>query len=269
MTNSRFISNCGTIDYGLSDHLPVCCIKKKKKKECLTAREKYRARCYRHYDFDTYARSLSQFNWGSFYETNDVESCWEMLFAQIYLHCEYYAPFRTFFVHKTKPVWFSESIRSASIRRDRLLRKARSAQDNATHNDARNQRNRVKGLVNRARSDYYKEQLGLCHGNPRKFRRTVDDIIGDTSAASVTTIRNPHSGVLLDELGSANMINNYFVNIGYELDAALPTAPNTILDYGIQLHYDPDVTVSKFLKLVGELDASKHSGRRLIPSKLY
>lgn len=51
LTNSRFISNCGTVDYGLSDHLPICCIKKKKKKVCPDPRARNRARSYKYYDF--------------------------------------------------------------------------------------------------------------------------------------------------------------------------------------------------------------------------
>lgn len=79
LSNSRFIANCGTVDYNPSDHLPVCCIKKKLKKKCSNPREKYRARCYKHYDYKVFAQSLSQFNWGRFYGTFDVENCWSML----------------------------------------------------------------------------------------------------------------------------------------------------------------------------------------------
>lgn len=89
LSNSRFIANCRTIEDGVSDHLPICCIKIMKKKTCLNPREKYRARNYKNYDNNTFARSLSQFNWGRFFVTVDVELCWEILLNQIQLHCDF------------------------------------------------------------------------------------------------------------------------------------------------------------------------------------
>lgn len=80
-----------------------------------------------------------------------------------------------------------------------------------------------------------------------------------------------NSGLLFNELDSANSINNYFVSIGQKLDAALPDAPNpnTLYNVDVTLRYEPDVTLPLFLNLVDKLDVLKHSGCRLIPSKLY
>lgn len=151
------------------------------------------------------------------------------------------------------------------------MRKVRSSQDNNFCKEVRGLRNRVKSLVNHARSDYYKDQLNQNRNNPMKFWRTVDDILGDSSSPAVTTIQDPDSGNLLSELESASRINDYFVNIGNDLDSALPMAPDpeTVIIADTQLCYSPDVTVSRFLDLVDKLDTTKHSGCRLISSRLY
>lgn len=218
-----------------------------------------------------FARSLSQYNWGRFFATINVEACWSILLSQIKLHCDFFAPFRTFFVHKKNPAWFSESILSSATRRDRLFKRAKSNKDNDLLNEARSLRNTVKNLVSNARSDYYINQLELSNRDPKRFWRTVDDITGKGSSPSITAVRDHVTGGLLNELDSAQSINEYFSQIGNKLDAALPAVPNpnsiTPTDFTFRLL--PDITVRQFVELVESLDISKHSGCVLIPSRLY
>lgn len=70
---------------------------------------------------------------------------------------------------------------------------------------------------------------------------------------------------------SAQKINEYFSEIGNKLDAVLPIVsdPNSISFTDHTFSFQPNVTVSQFIKLVDSIDLTKHSGCVTIPSRLY
>lgn len=93
-----------------------------------------------------------------------MECCWEILFNQIYSHCEFYASFRTFYVHKLRAVWFSDSILLLPQPEEIDCSERQNLHEIVTR-EARELSINVKSLVSHARSDYYKEQLHVKQSN--------------------------------------------------------------------------------------------------------
>lgn len=61
--------------------------------------------------------SLQNFNWGRFYAATDVECAWTILYDQVLLHANYYAPKKTVTMSSSHPPWYTVELLEHSIER--------------------------------------------------------------------------------------------------------------------------------------------------------
>lgn len=114
-SSCKHVYSLDVVTYGLSDHYLLYCIKKRERNDSNISRHKVRVRSFKNYDPDALSDSLKIFNWGRFFATRDVDVCWRILYDQILIHADFFAPFCTKFVRTAQPGWFSSCLNNQLI----------------------------------------------------------------------------------------------------------------------------------------------------------
>lgn len=166
--------------------------------------------------------SLSLFNWGRYYATRDVDICWSILYDQILLHADFFAPFCTKLVRTAQPGWFSMELLEKSNDRDRLYGIDRRSKVEADFLKDKAKRNEIKTDVQNARSSYCLDRLKKFSGDSRKFWNEVNSLISPVNRKKINCIFDSSSGSLADSQVSAGLINDFFAGVGLKLDNELP-----------------------------------------------
>lgn len=275
VTNSKNIVQSGTIEYNISDHLMVFAVSKSLRHDKGIEKCKQKIRSFRSYDVELVKESLNNFNWGRYFATKNVDVAWSILFNEMVKNADFFAPYCTRFVKKYQPYWFTSSLLELSIERDRLFSAAKKSNDKELFKKAKKKRNEVKTLICNARSSYYINKTEEYSGNPKKFWRELNNIAfkGKGNDKKITNVLDPISGKLADLESSSNIINEFFVNIGENLDKALPEGndPGTLnLVYVDEMfNCEPNITVNMVEDLINKIDLSKSSGCHKISARLY
>lgn len=180
-------------------------------------------------------------------------------------------PIKTFKFKDKKPKWFNDDLIELSVNRDEFFKIGKRLKDEATLALAREYRNKVKTGVKTARADYYKEQIEINKRDPNKFWSVISEMLPNKSENKISTVRLNHSDDLCLPSESPDLINNYFTNIGPQLDSLIPDAfdPLTHRPQIRTLRFELDITVNVVHEMLSELKASKSSGRLNISTKLY
>lgn len=96
-------------------------------------------------------------------------------------------------------------------------------------------------------------------------------MLPEGSRDKITGVRRSATDKICDINDSANLINNYFNNIGPELDLQIPPAnnPHTIKHEVRSLRFEPTITVNLVAEFLSELKPSKPSGCLKLSTNLY
>ena len=123
----EFLSHCSTADIFISDHLPVCCLRRFKK-FCGKFMQTHTVMTYRdmkNFDEEKFRSSLQNVPWNTSFIFDDIEDIvimWYSLFNNI---LDQHAPLISKRIKKVnKPKWLAEDISSMMRKRDMLLKKA-------------------------------------------------------------------------------------------------------------------------------------------------
>lgn len=120
LTDSSIVSHAGTVNYNISDHLPIFITIKKSKEHY--AKVTFKGRSYAAYTKENFQSDLLQINWGRFYGTVDMDEAWSIFYTHLLNTCNEHAPMKTFSVRKNRPPWFSDEITELSANRDNLYK---------------------------------------------------------------------------------------------------------------------------------------------------
>lgn len=89
LTDSQIISQHGSINYNISDHLPVYIVLKKSKESY--TRTTFRGRSYSNYDKNLFQSRLFYTNWGRLFAMTDINCAWDffynILLTQVNIMC--------------------------------------------------------------------------------------------------------------------------------------------------------------------------------------
>lgn len=269
LSSMTHIAAAGIIKSSISDHYPVFIVKKK----CAVKRPRtsFQGRSYRNLDHDLFCENLKYYNWGRFFATWDVDEAWLELYNVILAEANDMCPVKTFSIKGKKPPWYSDDLIELIANRDDLFRESKSKKDATIHAEAKRLRNLVKTGISNARSEYY---LNLAEKNkkcPKKFWRTIEELLPNCTSNIINQVVNPDTSELCNPEDSPDIINNYFSTIGSNLAKEIPESsdPGTRRPQIRELVLNPDIPVSIVAEFVAELKLTKPSGCLQISSKLY
>ena len=160
--------------------------------------------------------------------------------------------------------------------RDKLFLKKRQNPHNQNYKTTYNLfRNRITRELKKAKRDYYKTFFDNNINNMKKTWKGIKDILNLKSKDDQHISQIYHNNkTISNEKDIANVFNNFFTNIGTNLDSEIPKTnimknPQTYLQNKVEqsLILTP-TTPSEVTSIINSLDDSKSSGSCNVPIKL-
>lgn len=175
LTDAKYRHQHGTVNYNVSDHLPIY-LSIKKPKETYT-KVSFSGRSYALYDKVLFQSNLTKINWGRYYGTFDVDEAWDILYTAILNECDRQCPIKEFKIRRNRPVWFSDEITELSCNRDELNSIGRGLNKLNMLREARSLRNLVKSCLTNAKNSYYLNQMTIHKEDQKKFWNHMHELI--------------------------------------------------------------------------------------------
>ena len=261
LTDSDYIKFSGVLDINISDHLPVFILRKKVKVK--SPKCEFKGRVYRNYNKDTLSAKLNQLSWDEFYMLNDVNGCWQIIIDRITVILDELCPIKTFSFSKEKQPWMDQELLNQLANRDEAIRVARRTghMDDLVY--ARRIRNRTKALVNKAKVDFYTNQLNDNKDDPRKYWQQIYTVLNKNKNENRLNIEDDNGNVLEHEY-VPEFINNFFTTIGAKLVKDNPKMKYNFVPPVIVQNINPfqlqEIQIDQLLVLLKQIKVHKSSG---------
>ena len=186
MTNSKYITQAGTLNDYLSDHQPVYAIKKKNKDS--RTKETFTGRSYRHYSTEALQQSLKEMNWNDLLDLSTPDTAWSSLYSEIIKEVDRMCPVKTFTVRSNKPEWITNDLMEQMRDRDYFYKKAKKTKDDDDWNIAKHLRNVTNSNIRRAKAEFIINELESSKDDLKKFWRVIKRVFPGKDKSSKKAI---------------------------------------------------------------------------------
>lgn len=269
LTSLSHTKSSGIIMNNISDHFPTFLVKKKL--HVKYTKTTFRGRSYRLFDECEFKLRLQNYNWGRFYAAFDIDTAWQEFYQCILDVSDDLCPVKTFHFKDKKPAWYHDELVELATNRDEFFRIGKSTKDESLLNLAREYRNQLKTGIKNARSEYFISQINENRSNPAKFWNCISELIPGGKGNKIERVKEHENAELCVPSETPNIINEFFTNIGPELDSQLPMSddPKTDKPQVRTLRFEPTITVRNVIEHLKEIKPTKPSGCSKISTKLY
>ena len=175
ITNSKFISNAGTLEHFVSDHQPIYIIHKKERDPRQSA--EFKGRSYRDFKTDNFREKLAEYDWRSLYEMTDPNDAWGFILKNITSVLDIISPVRTFKMKNYRPDWMTKELIEQVKDRDYFYKKAKIQGDGDAWNIANHLRNVTNSNIRQAKRDFILEELNTHNNDPNKFWKVIRKVV--------------------------------------------------------------------------------------------
>ena len=180
-------------------------------------------------------------------------------------------PLKKFKVAQAKEPWVTNEILEMIKDKDRLLRRAKQKDSLIDWEIARNVQNNTNSQIRRAKANFIQDNLNLHQNNSKKFWQNIKDVLpnGNNKQTSKISLKDQHNNFIQDNQEMANILNEYFTNIGPSLAANMkdPWAyDGNIFDCTLQDNFY--VQNDELHDLLQNIDITKSSAIDHISSKV-
>ena len=265
-SNSNHIYKAGVCNYNLSDHELVYITKKKTTPKPL--KTTFLGRTYKCYDKQRFQSALLRYDWNNFYTLNSADEAWDILLNVIETNLNLMCPIKEIKIKKVKEEWLTNELLEQIKFKDTLLIRAKKSNKVEDWERARQIRNQTKTWVKRAKADYIVNKLNQSKGEPKKFWKTIKQVIPDRTINKEIILKDHATNLIIPKSQTADFINKFFVNVGPNLAKNCKSPWNPV---GIPQHttYNIEKTTSNFVsKLIKDIDCSKSSAIDYISTKV-
>lgn len=107
-SNSPHITNSGSINVNLSDHLP--CFVVRKKARLPKIKVSFKCRKIKHLDIDFLTNRLHKLDWQSFYACTNPNDCWKIYYENILEILDQFYPMTEFKKVRIKSPWLNNEL---------------------------------------------------------------------------------------------------------------------------------------------------------------
>ena len=267
-TNLEYCASSGVVNLHISDHTPVFVIKKKPRDTRGTV--SFKGRSYVNYSKELLSDCLTNKIKEVFRDSRDLNICWNEMEAFLENFLNRYCPIKTFRSKDNSPAWLTHDIITLSRDRDRAWRDAIRTNIEEDWATARRLRNWANNAIKAAKSDFLQNELTMNKSDPKKFWRNIKGVLPDQESGSIN-IKNPITNDTLDRDAQAQVINDFFANIGEKLAVKFGDLQ---VDVNIWPPHEGDklqirhITQIEVLKLIDSISIFKSSGLDNIGSKV-
>ena len=180
-------------------------------------------------------------------------------------HC----PKKTFRSKENTPAWVTHDIIVLSKDRDRAWARAKLTDTEDDWASARRLRNWTNNAIKAAKGDYLREELNNSRTDPRKFWRNIKNVLPDQATGSIN-IKNPVTGVTMPRDRQAQVVNDFFANIGENLATKFRGGETPVLVHEniidkLEIRH---ITQPEVLTLISKISTTKSSGMDNVSSRV-
>ena len=174
---------------------------------------------------------------------------------------------------KSKP-WVSGYLAKLIEHRNKLFKKKKKEQSNENVRMLYNKfRNRVNREIKKLRKEYFNQYFEDNKTNIKKTCTGITNIINTKAIITPKTSQLLVNGKIIDDpVGIANCHNDFFVNVGQNIDKAIPVnnkSPDSFLKSRNNFNFlITFVTNEELIDIIKSLDCNKSSVSSSIPTKL-
>ena len=265
-SNSDIIKNAGTLNWNFSDHQAVFVHRKKTMVKKTHA--SFVGRSYKNYDKNEFQEKLRELPWNDFFGIEDPNICWSILIDKILSILDEFCPEKHHKIFSYREPWMNKDIMEFIIDKDKALKTAKKSNIDDDWKYARMLRNNVGSLIDSAKKNFLNDEFISSKNDPKKFWRNINTVLPNSkrNEKSKILLKN-NSGENIDEIRTADYINEFFSNIG----------PNLAKDFNSEWEYFgkeseleiSDIKINKIevIKYIKDIDLTKSSGIEKISSK--
>ena len=251
----------GVLNFLVSDHLPVFCIKTKVKVEYI--KKKLLDRKYRDFDPELFKDWLCEIDWEVFYDCDDPDIAWLIIVKHINDFLDIYCPWETIEVLDKRNKWMTADILSLISEREDNVNLFLKTKVSTYLTRAKILRCKINRAIEYSKASLIKSSLEETKTNPRKFWRIINAVLKPEVDVEPPVLIGD-DGFLKTGQDSVNYLNTYFSNIGSVLSNNLVTKgypERTVFDEPVDPVF-PKISVDKGLVdvLFSEINVNKTSG---------
>lgn len=228
----------GVINCTMSDHNPIFLVKKKIKLE--NKARTFRGRCYKNYNLDLLKLELNKVNWEEIKLESNPDIQWNLMHTHLVQIADKLCPKKMFYITKQRPAFLTTELLELIKERDTVFRLARKHNDMDYWQRANSLRKQTETAVLQSRKEYVIDKLKTNQNDSKKFWQSVKLVLPDNRSSTINVVWDPEKNELVNGLYAANLINNFFCNIGRDLSSRigqsdmefLPTQTDCLFEWG-------------------------------------
>lgn len=175
---------------------------------------------------------------------------------------------------RNKP-WINSKIQKMMRIKDRLLKKLKSNNDQATRDLFKKFRNRIAIALKDSKANYYYNYFQTNSKNMKQLWSGIKSVINIRKSSNVNVIsklKNSNGALTSDPVVIANLFNKFFVNVSHDITKNIPRTRKSPLDFVHNRNCDsffiaPSVP-SEISDIINLLKPGKSLGPNSIPVKL-
>ena len=215
-TNNPSFMKVGSLDFNISDHLPIFIIRKKTKVKPITT--EFTGRTYKNYSKDILSLKLKSIDWSNLLEECNPNIQWKQFVALLLPVLDDICPIRRCKYTNSRPEWITAELMELANDRDRAMKLAKREPTPNNVLQAKTLRNTAKLAYRRTREDFIKSKLEEHANDPKKFWNELANVIPGNKNLnnSVFNLLDENSQALSKDV-AATYVNNFIATIGQKL----------------------------------------------------
>ena len=277
----EFSSYSGNLLIEISDHLMQFLIIEGFVKEKAIPEINLYKRNFKHFNDDEFSRSLYQLDWENIVkiEDRDINASYSNFYRSITFLLDEFAPFykvsKKEYKLKFKP-WINSEILDLIKERDKVFKTLSKEKNDILKIDTRNRykqlRNKITDMKRTSKTKYFKDYF------EKNRKKTTEIWKGIKSLVNIKCLYNSsyklldaNNNLISNQKQMANIFNNYFVNIGLDIEKKISKVKSgNINDYINNINCDKTlflvpVVSHEIAKVIDSLDINKSTGPNSIP----
>lgn len=260
----------GLININLSDHHATFIVRKKQREEKKPKR--FEGRDYSRVSNDNVVALLDGCD--SPTDFSDPDKAWEAMEENYLKVADELCPKKLFKIPNDRPEYFTVEISRGISKRDYLFLKARCCVNKSKARrlwrEAIAKRREVRFLLRHAKRKYITREFWENKNNPKKYWRSMSRFLNRSKSKGQITEIVTGSNEKVSGLAAAEMINNFFCDVGKNLAKEITPTDRSfeVTETDRVFDWDFSITEGEVIKEVVKLDPNKSSGIPQLGNKL-
>ena len=268
---SKFASS-GVHELAMTDHYMIYCVFGKSQTIRTSQIHKCRVvRSYKKFNEEGFRNDIESVVWDPVYEASDPESMYDKFISLLNSVIDRHTPMRRVRVKQNESPWMTSDLLTMIRERDKLKVKAKKSKLTSDWENYKKSRNNVTTCIRQAKCKFITKKIETADNCTKEIWQSLRYIVPgkktDSQIASISV-----GDEIVDGQNLANLFNDFFVNIGQNLEKENPNVTETE-EYNctakvkstFSLH---DVEISEVCNILKSLPLDRATGPDYVPAKL-